>query len=224
VLRSERLSPHFARVTIGQDDMVSFTPMGFDQWFRLFIRVAGGSLERLPNKLNAPAYAKTSRPVLRTYSVRAHRPDGPELSTSTSSSTASPSTAPRSPPRPGSRTAHPAASTCSSWRTKPACRRSRACWSPPPRRHRHALIELPDAEDRQALDAPPGVEVTWLPRTRGAVPGALAAAQDLPVPPGAVHGWVVGESATAVALRRHWVRAGIPKNDIMFCGYWKARH
>ncbi|WP_328458973.1 siderophore-interacting protein [Amycolatopsis sp. NBC_00438] len=89
----------------------------------------------------------------------------------------------------------------------------------------HALIELPDAEDQQPLDAPPGVEVTWLPRGRGGVPGraVLAAAQDVPVPAGPVHGWVVGESAMAVALRRHWVRAGIPKSDVMFCGYWKAR-
>jgi len=252
VLRSERLSPHFARVTIGQDDVGSFTPMGFDQWFRLFIPVAEGSLERLPNKLNALAYAryltiaKTSRPVLRNYSVRAYRPDGPDgpeldvdfvLHGSAEDGTAGPA---------------------ATWAQN--CARGDAVaildegigFNPAPGREHfllvtdetglpaiagvlaslprdatgHAVVELPDAEDRQALDAPPGVEVTWLPRTRGAVPGraALATAQDLAVPATAVHGWVVGESAMAVALRRHWVRAGIPKNDIMFCGYWKARH
>ncbi|MFJ1767047.1 siderophore-interacting protein [Amycolatopsis sp. NPDC088138] len=252
VLRSERLSPHFARVTIGQDDIGSFTPMGFDQWFRLFIPVAEGSLERLPNKLNALAYAKyltiakTSRPVLRNYSVRAYRsdgPDGPELDVdfvlhgSAEDGTAGPA---------------------ATWAQH--CARGDAVaildegigFNPAPGREHlllvadetglpaiagvlaslprdatgHALIELPDAEDRQVLDAPPAVEVTWLPRSRGAVAGraALAAAQDLPVPPAAAHGWVVGESAMAAALRRHWVRAGIPKNDIMFCGYWKARH
>lgn len=58
VLRRERLSPHFARVTLGQNDVESFTPMGFDQWFRLFIPMAEGSLDRLPNKLNALAYAR----------------------------------------------------------------------------------------------------------------------------------------------------------------------
>ncbi|UOZ02887.1 siderophore-interacting protein [Amycolatopsis sp. WQ 127309] len=251
VLRRERLSPHFARVTLGQDDVDSFTPMGFDQWFRLFIPVAEGSLDRLPNKLNALAYArfltitKTSRPVLRSYSVRAYRPDGPDgpeldvdfvLHGSAADGTAGPA---------------------ATWAQH--CTRGDAVaildegigFNPAPGREHfllvadetglpaiagvlaalprdatgHALIELPDAEDQQPLDAPPGVEVTWLARGRGAAAGqvVLAAAQDTPVPAVPVHGWVVGESAMAVALRRHWVRAGIPKDDVMFCGYWKAR-
>ncbi|MFI0463912.1 siderophore-interacting protein [Saccharopolyspora sp. 5N102] len=88
VIRRERVSPHFARVTLGRGDAERFRYMGFDQWFRLFIPVAEDSLSRLPNKLNAVSYAKfltiakTSRPVLRNYSVRAYRPigpDGPEL-------------------------------------------------------------------------------------------------------------------------------------------------
>jgi NADPH-dependent ferric siderophore reductase len=62
--------------------------MGFDQWFRLFLPVVAGSLARLPDKLTPLSYskflmtAKASRPILRNYSVRAFRadgPDGPEL-------------------------------------------------------------------------------------------------------------------------------------------------
>ncbi|MFC6579519.1 siderophore-interacting protein [Planomonospora parontospora] len=88
-----------------------------------------------------------------------------------------------------------------------------------------ALIELPSPEDRQDLDAPAGVEVTWLPREDPhEVPGraALAAARELPVPAEPFFGWVVGEQALPVALRRHWVGAGVPKEHIMFCGYWRA--
>ncbi|MEU8637728.1 siderophore-interacting protein [Amycolatopsis sp. NPDC048633] len=248
VLRRERISAHFSRVTIGQEDVAGFTPMGFDQWFRLFIPVAEDSLSRLPRTLNALSYAKyltiakTTRPVLRNYTVRAHRPDGPdgpELDVDFVLH--------------GDEGGGPAATWARS------CTRGDAVaildegigFNPAPGRDRfllvadesglpaiagvlaslpdtatgHALIEIPEDDDRQPLVAPPGVEVGWLPRARGAVPGrtALAAAQDLPAPNTPVHAWVVGEAGLAVSLRRHWVRAGIPKNDIMFCGYWKAR-
>ncbi|GIH97911.1 siderophore-interacting protein [Planobispora siamensis] len=59
--------------------------MGYEQWFRLFLPVSGDSLTRLPGKPTTLSYAryltipKSSRPVLRNYSVRAYRPEGPEL-------------------------------------------------------------------------------------------------------------------------------------------------
>lgn len=37
------------------------------------------------------------------------------------------------------------------------------------------------------------------------------------------YGWVVGKQTPPSTLRRHWVRAGVQKDNIMFCGYWKAR-
>ena len=69
------------------------------------------------------------------------------------------------------------------------------------------------------------MEVTWLPRAGDhAVPGraALDAATALPLPGEPVYGWVVGEQTLPTSLRRHWVRAGMPKQNIMFCGYWKS--
>ena len=88
VVRRRRLSPSFARVTLGGPDLARFTPMGWDQWFRLFLPVAEGTLARLPNRLDTFAYmrylaiAKTERPVLRNYTVAGYRADGesgPEL-------------------------------------------------------------------------------------------------------------------------------------------------
>ncbi|MET0434405.1 MAG: siderophore-interacting protein, partial [Cellulomonas sp.] len=89
VLRTERVSTGFIRVTLGGGDADRFAPMGYDQWFRLFIPVADeASLSRLPNRLDTLAYlryltiSRTRRPVLRNYTVRAHRaqgPQGPEL-------------------------------------------------------------------------------------------------------------------------------------------------
>ena len=88
VVRRRRLSPSFARVTLGGPDLARFTPMGGDQWFRLFLPVAEGTLARLPNRLDTLAYmrylaiAKTERPVLCNYTVAAFRAggeNGPEL-------------------------------------------------------------------------------------------------------------------------------------------------
>ncbi|MGO8608910.1 siderophore-interacting protein, partial [Rhizobium johnstonii] len=53
VVRTERLSAHWMRVTLGGGEIARFTPMGFDQWFRLFLPVGGDEgLERLPAKAN----------------------------------------------------------------------------------------------------------------------------------------------------------------------------
>jgi NADPH-dependent ferric siderophore reductase len=89
VIRRQVITPNMSRVTLGSGDIAKFVPMGFDQWFRLFIPIAEEeTLSRLPQKLNTLSYAKyltiskTKRPVLRNYTVRAYREvgtDGPEL-------------------------------------------------------------------------------------------------------------------------------------------------
>ena len=43
-----------------------------------------------------------------------------------------------------------------------------------------------------------------------------------PSRPAPGYGWVVGEQALATGLRRHWVKSGLAKDRIMFCGYWRA--
>jgi NADPH-dependent ferric siderophore reductase len=81
VLRSERLSPHWMRVTLGGGEIEKFRPMGFDQWFRLFLPIGGDAgLDRVPAKANKMfGYLKFlripdgERPVMRNYSVRAYR-------------------------------------------------------------------------------------------------------------------------------------------------------
>ncbi|MFF0815825.1 siderophore-interacting protein [Rhodococcus sp. NPDC003318] len=80
VLGSKQISPHFVRVTIGGQDLNSYTPLGFDQWFRLFLREPGQSELRLPTTTSKLWYAqylamsKASRPVIRNYTVRSYRP------------------------------------------------------------------------------------------------------------------------------------------------------
>ncbi|WP_325483489.1 siderophore-interacting protein [Microbacterium sp.] len=82
VLRTERLAPHWVRVTLGGGDIHRFVPMGYDQWFRLFLPVGGDEgLGRIPAKANKTlGYLKYLRipegvrPVMRNYTVRAFRP------------------------------------------------------------------------------------------------------------------------------------------------------
>mgnify|MGYP002653912465 CR=1 FL=1 len=41
VLRTQRLSPHWMRLTLGGGEIAHFEPLGFDQWFRLFLPLGG---------------------------------------------------------------------------------------------------------------------------------------------------------------------------------------
>ena len=250
VLRRERISPSFVRVTLGGGDLGRFVPMGFDQWFRLFLPVSEKSLSRLPNKLDTLSYlrflaiAKTDRPVLRNYTVRGYRADGPE-----------------GPELDVDFVMHGTgddAGPAATWAAN--CSRGDAVaildegisFNPPPALTRHAvlvadetglpaaagvlgslprdavgraILEIPHADDAQPVDAPAGVEVSWVARDDAhAVPGvaALAAASALPIPDEPFFGWVVGEQALATSMRRHWVHAGAPKSAISFSGYWRV--
>ncbi|MGO1318277.1 MAG: siderophore-interacting protein [Cellulomonadaceae bacterium] len=248
VLRTERISPGFVRVTLGGPEIAGFTPMGFDQWFRLFIPVDGGSLARLPAKLDTLSYlryltiSKTQRPVLRNYTVRAFRPagvHGPELdvdfvlhgSAEDGASGPAATWAQRcaegdsvgvldegvtfAPPEASGTVAIVADET-----GLPAVAGILASLDADTRGT--ALVEVGHTEDRQELTAPPGIELSWVVRPPGTAPGAtaLAAVRASSVTPD--YGWVVGESALATGVRRHWVGAGLSKTRVTFCGYWKA--
>ncbi|MGP3775346.1 siderophore-interacting protein [Streptomyces sp. SDT5-1] len=254
VLRSERLSPHFVRVTLGGGDIAHFRPMGYDQWFRLFLPAgpdAAASLGRVPERLTTLSYlkllggAKETRPVLRNYTVRAHRaesPEGPELDVDFvlhghgDDGAAGPAATWARGCTPGDMVVlvdegtgfrlpegvHQVALAADE-SGLPALAGVLA--SLPADITGWAVAEVPTAEDRQKLTAPPGVEVVWVDRggAEAGVPGAaaLARARELPLPDGPLYGWAVGESGLATGLRRHWVAQGVPKDRIMFCGYWK---
>ncbi|WP_127794550.1 siderophore-interacting protein [Agromyces sp. LHK192] len=87
VLRRERISPSFVRVTVGGGQVDRFAFRGADQWFRLFLPPAGTEL-RLPDRDGWGGYARllamprAIRPVMRNYTVRAFRPAGAPGATS----------------------------------------------------------------------------------------------------------------------------------------------
>jgi NADPH-dependent ferric siderophore reductase len=246
-----RLSPSFARVTLVGDDLARFAPLGRDQWFRLFLPVAEGTLSRLPKRLDALAYfrylaiAKTERPVLRNYTVAGFRPvgeHGPELDVdfvlhgSAAEGTAGPAATWAETCDPGDAVAildegilfTPDAGVTGPFAlvgdetALPAIAGILA--SLPADATGTALIEVPDAGDVRDLVAPPGVEVRWVVRLDPhATPGA--AVRDAAVEADCAvpaYAWVAGEQALAAAMRRQWVRVGVDKRAISFTGYWRA--
>ncbi|TDQ54355.1 siderophore-interacting protein [Actinorugispora endophytica] len=256
VRRREQVSPHFVRVTFGGDDLKRFVPLGFDQWFRIFIPVSGSVeqrrsvLGRLPERLGTISYLRflmtdrTTRPLLRNYTVREFRPDGPggaELDVDFVVHGPADGSAPATASewalacRPGDPVAildeglgfrPPAGLEASVVLAAdesglPAV--AGVLRSLPAGATGRAYVEVPSEADRQDLTAPAGVEVTWLAREQATAPGrtVLSAVRTAPLPDGPFYGWVVGEQGLATGLRRHWVGAGVPKPHITFCGYWR---
>lgn len=250
VLRREQVSPSFVRVTVGGGDIADFEPLGYDQWFRLFLPVGEDSLRHVPDKLTTMSYlrfltvSKGKRPLLRNYTVRAFRdagPDGPELDIDfvvhvDADGASGPAVTWARTCAVGDaigiidegRTFNPPEDTrhlvlVADETGVPAVAGILA--SLPPDAVGRAVLEVPTASDRLALTGPAGVEVDWVAREDPhAVPGvaALAAASALPVDPDGFHGWVVGEASLPTGLRRHWLAQGVTKEQVTFCGYWKA--
>ena len=87
VTRAERLSPGFVRVTIAGEELAAWRHLGFDQWFRLAIPVAGEAtrFDRMSERFDMRGYLryltlpKATRPAIRNYTVREFRADAREL-------------------------------------------------------------------------------------------------------------------------------------------------
>ncbi|WFR73798.1 siderophore-interacting protein [Prescottella defluvii] len=253
VLGSKRISPNFVRVTIGGDGLRGFAPMGYDQWFRMFIPLRAQTGFQLPtasgNLLWFAQYKlipKDSRPVLRNYTVREFRPaggvfgDGPELDIDFAS--------------------HGDLGPASAWAD--ACAAGDPVglldegliYNPTPDARWHLLVgdesalpaivgilrsvdpalpvrayvEIPHADDVQHVVVSDNVELNWLVREDPtAKPGelALATVRAAELPDGPFYTFVAGESELATGLRRHLVAdRHVSKTDIAFTGYWRHGH
>ncbi len=251
VLRTERLSEHWMRVTLGEGEIDRFVPLGYDQWFRLFLPVGGDEgLERIPAKANKLiGYLKYLRipdgvrPVMRNYTVRAYRPAtanaGAELDVDFVLHGTGPDAGPASrwaaSARPGDSVViideglgfDPERGVdrvilAADETGLPAV--SGVCASLPASATGVALVEVPSAADALAFDAPAGVEVRWLVRDAQARPGtlALAALEDVPLPAEGVHAFIVGEQSLPTSARRALVARGLDKASISFIGYWRV--
>ena len=203
VLRTERLSAHWIRVTLGGGEIEKFRPMGFDQWFRLFLPIGGDAgLERVPAKANKMfGYLKFlripdgERPVMRNYSVRAYRAAtadaGAEIDVdfvlhgSAADGTAGPASRWAETCLPGEHvliideglTFNPQRGTdrvvLVGDETALPAIASISA-SLPAGATGTAIIEVPSEEDALEFPHPSGLEVVWIVRPHDVAPGALA--------------------------------------------------
>ena len=203
VLRSEQLSAHWIRVTLGGGEIEKFRPMGFDQWFRLFLPIGGDAgLDRVPAKANKMfGYLKFlripdgERPVMRNYTVRAYRAAtadaGAEIDVdfvlhgSAADGTAGPASRWAETCRPGEHvliideglTFNPQRGTdrvvLVGDETALPAIASISA-SLPADAVGTAIIEVPTTEDALSFPRPAGIEVVWIVRPDGVAPGSLA--------------------------------------------------
>ena len=253
VLRREKLSPHWVRVTLGGGEIEKFTPMGYDQWFRLFLPIGGDAgLERVPAKANRIfGYLKFlcipdgERPVMRNYTVRAHRPATAERGAEIDVDFVLHGSATDGTAGPASRWAelcevgenvliideglgfNPARGTervvlVADETGLPAV--SGVCASLPADATGTVIVEVPSAEDALEFARPEGVTVQWIVRPHGVVPGspALDALRDAELPEEPFHAYIVGEQSLATGARKHLHgERGVDKDGISFTGYWR---
>ncbi|MCW2289513.1 siderophore-interacting protein [Leucobacter luti] len=85
--RAERISPSFVRLTLVGPELRQWRHIGFDQWFRLAIPVAGDTtrFDRLSERFDMRGYLryltlpKATRPAIRSYTVREFRAEAGEI-------------------------------------------------------------------------------------------------------------------------------------------------
>ncbi len=246
VLASKRISTSFVRVTIGGADLNSFTPMGYDQWFRLFLPGKNGL--RLPTTAGNLWFAqymmmgKDSRPLVRNYTVRNFRSAGAGEFGDTAEldidflvhDDTSPAALWAIGATPGDEIGIldegiTYQATGSESRVLivaddsglPAV--AGILRSAPSDLVADVVVEIEADDDRQELGAPAGVTVTWVQRAPGATPGARALEHVTSAPPAAGTGYafLAGEQKLVAGARRHLVQHGIAKSDITFTGYWR---
>ncbi|HCT13424.1 siderophore-interacting protein [Corynebacterium nuruki] len=245
VARSERVTPHMHRVTFSGEDLDTFVPLGFDQWFRLAIPVRDGDrLDKVPSKftfgtlLKFMAMPRGTRPTIRNYTVRDFRPatDGQSAELDVDfvihgdSGVAGPWAVSAEPGAPVA-----LVDQGCGWKPVPAAQSlivtdesgmaaALGVLRDMPRDATgHAIIEVFDERDRQDDAAPEGVTVHWLVRKPSDDPGALAlpALRELSISAD-LYAFTVGESALIKGVRRHLVNdCGVPKANVTFSGYWK---
>lgn len=203
VLRTRRLSPHWMRVTLGGAEIGAFRPMGYDQWFRIFLPLGGDEgLDRLPAKANKLfgylRYLRIPdgvRPVMRNYSVRAFRPATAGADAELDVDFVLHGSAADGTAGPASRWAE----TCEPGESvvlideglafNPERGTDRVvlvadetglpavagiCASLPADASGLAIVEVPAAEDALDFDHPAGITVRWIVREHGVTPGVPA--------------------------------------------------
>jgi NADPH-dependent ferric siderophore reductase len=244
VRENVRISPNFARLTLGGPDVEHLETTGFDQTVRLFFPREGQTELQMPTWSNNAWMAQTlllpkaRRPWVRNYTVRRVRPAEQEIDIEFAlHGDDAPASAWAARAEPGD----PAGVFDEGITYLPP---AHAQWQlligeesavpailsiledAPASLVAEVFLEVPESADIRAdVRRPAGVQVKWLARDgAGSVPGALVleAVKAAALPAGPFYTWVAGESRLPTGVRRHLVNdRAVPKADIAFVGYWR---
>ncbi|GAA1245895.1 hypothetical protein GCM10009676_34850 [Prauserella halophila] len=245
VSATRRLTPHLLRVTLTGDDLDGFGTAAPDQYVKVFFPHGDRTRPDLPPPIEGDtaswyrtylAMPDDVRPPMRTYTVRAFRPeqceldldfvlhpDGGPASTWASSARPGDEVALMGPhgiyavPEDatwqllvGDESAIPAIAAILEQLPRDACAR--------------VFIEVGDPADRFDLPSPAAdVDVRWIVRSPGSYGDAvLDAVRAADLPPAAPYAWLAGEAELVKFARRHLVRdRGVDKRAVTFTGYWR---
>ncbi|MFC1420932.1 siderophore-interacting protein [Streptacidiphilus cavernicola] len=245
VVRTEPLTPGMVRVTFGGEGLAGFVNGGRDQRVKLLLPQEGQTEPLLPDQDGADGWYRAWqrmpaawRPVMRTYTVRAQRPDVGEIDIDLAlhgGSAEGPASRWARGARAGDRVAvfGPAASDAggvefllpddAAWvllagdeTALPAI--GAILETLPTGFPVRVYVHATDPADRQALPGVDGDRVHWL-HGDAALADAVARSS---FPLGTPYAWIAGEAAQVRALRRHLVNdRGFPREAVTFMGYWR---
>lgn len=247
VLRSYDLTPSLRRVTVGGEGMLDFPWMGYDHWFRLFMRRPDQAALTIPPLSGTKWYKQylaipeAQRPHCANYTVADFRPEAGELDIDFVIHRSSDGTleggaaiwACNAVPgdemalldqgiifdRPDDASEVMIVADESGLPAVAGILRSL-----PHDTVGRVIQEVPTALDRRDLPGPKGVQVSWIVRNDPHVVAGvktLAALKEYASVDPRGYGFVVGESTLATEGRRHLHRLGLPKDRITFSGFWK---
>lgn len=261
VVRTRRLGPSLIRVTFGGgasraegsggEALRGFASGGRDQSLSLFLPRPGQKEPVIPLPGEEDMYARLGawralpddeRAVMRSYTVRAQRPDagehgeididfavhedgGPACRWAQQASAGDRVTVlgPAAADNTAVRFRPPEdADSVLIWADETALPAAAAAleWLPSGIRAQ-VWIEVPHAGDRMELTTSAEATVTWLVRDEGAPP-AVEAVRAAEFAGSAPYAWIAGESGSVKALRRHLVNErGLDRRRVTFVGYWR---
>ncbi|WP_405012644.1 siderophore-interacting protein [Kitasatospora sp. NBC_01539] len=252
VVRTARLGPTLLRITFGGEGLRGFRSGGRDQSLSLFLPHPGQDAPVLPLEAGDGWFAAwraldpAVAAVMRSYTVRAHRPEQAEVDVDFAlhgvgtevSGPAGPAARWAAGARPGDRVVllGPAVADNRSVGFRPP---ADAEWvllaadetalpavgsvleSLPEDLPATVFVSVPYAADVQELAGPPGTRITWLVREAGD-PGLPEAVRAADLPAGRPYAWLAGEAGAVRALRRHLVgERGTDRRSVCFSGYWR---
>lgn len=238
------ITPHMVRVTFEAASFADVPPGAPDQYVKVFFPQPGQDEPRLPETgSDVMSWYRTYlampddvRPPMRTYTVRAHRPESAEIDVEfVLHGDSGPASAWAARVTPGDRVAFLGPHGLydvpdgTDWQLlvgdETALPAIGAILERLPAGTRaSAYIEVSEREERQTFETRGAVEVHWLLRGERPMGEALLdAVRAASFPGGAPYAWVSGEAGVVKLVRRHLVREReVDKRRICFAGYWRT--